>query len=230
MARAVIPTASEFDNLLTPTFEVKRGKGPATYLAKKIAEAWQGGPIMSQSGFSMEQGQILEPEAVPWFELERNVEVQRVGLVTTDDGLYGCSPDGLIGEHSGIEIKCPAAHTHARYLLAGTLPEDYSAQVHGCMFITQRPQWTFLSYRRGFPNLVLDVPLDEQIQSAIGEALALFQEKFDTAWARMLEINGGPPRHKMTPDELRKQMQRVELVAEDRSRGVFTTDPNDFTP
>ena len=42
-ARAGIPTASEFDNLVTPKWEVRTGQMPKTYLARKLAEWWQGG-------------------------------------------------------------------------------------------------------------------------------------------------------------------------------------------
>jgi Na+/alanine symporter len=46
-ARSGIPTASEFDALVTPKWKVKTGDGPKTYLAKKLAEWWLGGPLAS---------------------------------------------------------------------------------------------------------------------------------------------------------------------------------------
>lgn len=199
MARAGIPTASEFDSLLTAKFEIRNGDTPRTYLERKVAEAWQGGPLPIFNGsFAMEQGKILEEEAIPWYELEYSTRIQRVGFVTTDDKRAGCSPDGLIGEHSGIELKCPEAHTHVKYLLNGTLPKDYACQVHGSMFVTGRPQWQFVSYRRNFPALVLTIERDEEIQEKIAEALAQFFEKFDLAMEQMVELNGGPP-PRLTP-------------------------------
>ena len=192
-ARAGIPTASEFDNLVTPEFKIRTGQTPATYLALKVAEAWLGGPLADFKSFDMEQGNILEDEAIPWYELEFGQKIQRVGLITTDDGRVGCSPDGLIGEDNGIEIKCPAAQTHVRYLLEGVLPKDYAAQVHGAMWVTGYPRWTFLSYRRGFPALVLTVEREEGFQQRLTEALRKFLADFDEAIAKLVEINGGPP-------------------------------------
>ena len=150
--RAGIPTASEFGQLLTPLFKVREGEMPKTFVQKKLAEAWMGGPILGFGGsFMMEQGQVVEQEARPFYELTCGEEVTTVGFCTTDDGTVGCSPDGLIGEDGGIEIKCPEPQTHVKYLLNGVLPDDYAAQVHGALFVTGRPWWRFISYRRGFP-------------------------------------------------------------------------------
>lgn len=190
--RAGIPTASEFDALITPLGEVRTGEGPKSYLAKKVAEAWQGGPLLQFNVFDMEAGQVLENEARPWFEAMHGCDVKTVGFITSDDGRIGCSPDGLISDDCGLEIKCPKVETHVGYLLNGKLPKDYVAQVHGSMFVTGYTQWKFLSYRRRFPNLLLTVDRDDKIDKALNEALSAFIEKFDQAMTRMEEINGGP--------------------------------------
>ena len=39
--RAGVPTASEFDSLVSPTWEIRKGDMPRTYLHKKLAEWWQ---------------------------------------------------------------------------------------------------------------------------------------------------------------------------------------------
>ena len=191
--RSGIVTASEMGNLLTPKFSIRTGKGVESYLAEKVAEKWQGGPLPSFRGFDMEQGHFLESEAVPWFEFAHNAEVKRVGFITTDDGRVGCSPDGLLTD-CGLEIKSPHADTQVGYLLAGKLPEEYAVQVHASMFVTGMKRWKFLSYRRHFPALLLTVERDDSIQAAIGEAVDNFMVMFDAAMARMTEINGGPPR------------------------------------
>lgn len=190
--RAGIPTASEFDALITPLGEVRTGEGPKTYLAKKVAEAWQGGPLLEFNVFDMEAGKVLEEEARPRFEADNNCDVISVGFITTDDGRIGCSPDGLIGDNCGLEIKCPKVETHVGYLLRGTLPKDYVAQVQGSMFVTGYKKWKFLSYRRRFPNLMLTIAPDDKIQKALKEALGAFKDNFDAAMKRMEEINGGP--------------------------------------
>lgn len=189
-----IPTASGLDNLLDSSFKPRSGEMPKTYLHRKLAESWRGQPLVelgSSGSFSTEQGMLLEEEALPFWELETGRKVKRVGFVTTDDGKCGCSPDGLlIGEECGIEIKCPAAHTHVKYLMAGELPKEYVAQVHGSMFVTGYPKWIFMSYRRGFPALMLEVDRDETIISAIDQAVRKFHKEFDAGKARIAELNG----------------------------------------
>lgn len=191
-ARCAIPTASEFDSLVTPLFKIKEGEGPKTYLYRKIAEKW-GGPLPSFSSFATEQGHLLEEEARREARFELGEDVREVGLCLTDDGRYGCSPDGLIGESGGVEIKAPSAPTHLEYLLTGTLPKEYAAQVHGAMLVTGRPWWKFMSYRRGYPSLILKIERDERFQEILRVALEAFTGTFDRAWDRLIELNGGPP-------------------------------------
>lgn len=216
MARAGKPTASDMDNLLTPKFKVRDGQMPATYLASKLAEAWQGGPHAGFGSWAMDQGSLLEDEAIPWLSLWLEKPIERVGLCETDDGRIACSPDGLIGE-TGVEIKCPEATAHVKYLLGGTVPDDYLVQVHSSMWVTGFKSWRFVSYRRNFPNLVVNVERDDEIQEAIGEALTLFLARFDRAMERMIEINGGPP-------------PRPKEYVPKNPQPAYVSDPNDITP
>lgn len=179
------PTASEFDNLVTPLWKIKTGDGPHTYLCDKLAECLTGRVLEKGGSWAMEQGSILESEAIPFYEFTYEQEVKRMGYCTTDDMRIGCSPDGLIGEDGGIECKCPLPQTHIRYLLEGGVPKDYLAQVHGAMFVTGRPWWVFLSYCRGLPPLVVRVERDEKIQATLREALDGFLARFDSALAKI---------------------------------------------
>lgn len=192
-ARAGIPTASEFDSLITPKFEPRKGAMVDSYLALKLAERWSGSPDPGFQTLDMDFGKILEDEAKPYYTLMFNEEIQSVGLVTTDDGKIGCSPDGLLGDEGGIECKCPLAKTHVKYLLAGKLPDDYALQVHGSMFVTGRPWWKFMSYRRRFPAYVTTIERDEKINAVIEETLYAFCDKLDAGFKRICEMNGGPP-------------------------------------
>lgn len=186
-----IPTASGLDNLITPEFKLREGETPKTYLYKKVAEKLQGRPLidLSASSFMLEQGMIVEEEARPWYELEYEKSVRKVGFISTDDGRFGCSPDGLIeGEDCGIEIKSPAAHTHVKYLVNGVLPKEYTAQVLGSMFATGFKKWVFVSYRRGFPALVLEIYGDQKAMDAIERAVDAFHSDFNRAMARISNI------------------------------------------
>jgi hypothetical protein len=212
-------TASEMKELITPKFAIKKSDGVETYLTRKLAERWSGTP--SNNNFKgtdiMELGQMLESEARNAFCFDRNVSIQQVGLVVSDCERYGASPDGLIGEDSGLELKCPMAHTHVGYVLGGVVPEEYEVQVHMSMFVTGRPSWHFMSYHRGFPSLILKVERDELKQSVIASALAKFIERYDIEYARLIEINGGPPR-------------RAIPFSAPEPKPEYSFDQNDFTP
>ncbi len=198
-----IPTASGLDNLLTPEFELRKGELPKTYVYKKVAEKLQGHPLidLSASSFMLEQGMIIEEEARPWYALEYDKKIKQVGFITTDDGRFGCSPDGLIladdctrsiegiDYECGLEIKSPAAHTHVKYLVNGVLPKEYVAQVYGSMYATGFKKWIFVSYRRGFPALVLEIYQDNKAVAAIKSAIDSFHAEFDRAMQRISNIS-----------------------------------------
>lgn len=189
-ARAGIPTASEFDALVSPTGKIRTGQTPRSYLARKVAEWWLGGPLPEFGSVAMDYGKVLEEEARPAYALHANVDVRQVGLILSDDGRVGCSPDGLIGDDSGVEIKCPSPQTHTAYLLAGELPDDYVLQVQGSMYVTGFQRWTFVSYCRRFPLFVLSVERDPGIQDVLENALAGFFELFDDAKERWVKRHG----------------------------------------
>lgn len=183
--RCCIPTASEFDELLTNKWALKDSIARDEYLLRKVAGKVMGYAEESLSSFNMQQGAILESEALPWYEGVYDVAVQRVGFCTTDDGKAGASPDGLIGDDNGLEIKCPTPHVHLSYLLGDGIPRQYLAQVHGCMFVTGRPRWTFISYNRHFPPYIVEVKKDAAIDGQISAAIHKFSQDFDAAMARL---------------------------------------------
>lgn len=184
-SRLGIPTASEFDSIISPNWVTRYGEGPKTYLYTKICEKVLGFAQDECGSWAMGQGSILETECIPWFEFAHDIKIDRVGFCTTDDGRVGCSPDGLIGEDGGIEAKCPQPKTHLKYLMEGKLPLEYATQVHGGMYVTGRKWWKFVSYSRQFPALVLHIDRDEEIQRRIGDTLEDFLGRFDLVYSKI---------------------------------------------
>lgn len=190
-ARRGVVTASEIDALVSPTWKVRTGEGPETYLYRKLAEkllGWSQDEITPGGGagsWAMAQGQLVETIARPWFAFEYNCDVQTPGFITDDAGKIGCSPDGIIaGADCGLEIKAPQPPTHLKYLVANEVPKDYLPQIHFSMLVTGLPRWTFVSYSRHFPPLVIEVRRDPAIESSIKAALESFFAKFDPLYAR----------------------------------------------
>lgn len=179
LVRAGCVTASEADSLFTPKMEPRTGEGVKTYLYKKACERIMGPPVEGPGSFHMDQGNVLEKLARPWYSFRFGVDIQQVGFCLSDDGKTGCSPDGLIGELCGLEIKCPTPPMHCRYLLENRVPPDYVAQVHFSMFVTGRPEWVFCSYSPYLPQLVIHVVQTQAATDAIGRMLATVTAQID---------------------------------------------------
>lgn len=206
-ARAGIITASELDAVLSAkTWEPRDSKGVKTYVARKSAERWLGRAIgeldgkTEYKGGALEQGNIKEDTAIPWYEFLNDVKLERIGFITTDDGIFGCSPDGMFPGHtSGIEIKCPYPETQAKYLLAGGVPEEYLHQVHGCMAATGADKWHFVSYHPVLPKLSVIVSRDEWICGRIIETVRRITDQIDAAYDVLCSLGKPPPRYAPPP-------------------------------
>jgi hypothetical protein len=129
-ARCGIPTASSFKEIFTS--QGKPSASATNYMHKLLAEWLTGSKTEIKQTEWMERGSLMEDEARAWYEFQTGNAVMQVGLVYKDETkMIACSPDGLISYGNGLEIKCPAAHTHVKYLLANKLPSEYVPQVQG---------------------------------------------------------------------------------------------------
>jgi len=164
-ARLGIPTASQFARILTPTG--KPSSAAERYLHELIAERLLGEQVVDYESDEMHRGTELESQAVAWYELQRDVDAQRAGFCLTDDRLCGCSPDRLIGEDGGLEIKCPSAAVHVGYLL-DSVGAKFTPQVQGCLWITGRQWWDLVSFN---PLLPSSVPAWQVQASKLSHAL-----------------------------------------------------------
>ncbi len=186
-AKRGIPSASNFDRIFTPK-TMKPSAQADKYIYELVADLAsltppyftnQGRPINA----AMQNGINSEPDARKWFELRFDVDVHRVGFCTSDDSRIGASPDGLIGDDQGLELKCPELKTQVEYLVDGTLPDAYKCQVHGSMIVTGRKVWHFLSYAPGLPPFHVRVEPDE-FTAKLAVALDDFVKRYDEVLAR----------------------------------------------
>lgn len=104
------------------------------------------------TGFSnehTERGHEQEPLARMRYEDDYFTKVENGGFF--DCGLYGDSPDGLVGSEGGIEIKSVIASTHYANLERGTFDPAYKWQLVGHLDCTGRKWFDFCSYCSDFP-------------------------------------------------------------------------------
>ena len=178
-ARLGCPSGSGFSKLITSAG--KPSTSAETYINELIAEAVIGETTPMENTPWMQRGTELEPFARLNYELENDVEVEQIGFCMHDSLKCGVSPDGLVGLSGGIEIKCPKPSTHIAYLRAGKLPTTYKAQVMGCLWITEREWWDFMSYHPQLPNLVVRVHRDDdyisQLQRLVTHACEIIEKE-----------------------------------------------------
>lgn len=98
------------------------------------------------------RGIALEPFARMACESAREYMVDEVDFVRHPTLQCGVSPDGLVDEDGGLEIKCPKPAIHLQYLdLVDDTPAIYKAQVQGGLMVTGRKWWDFASYCEEMP-------------------------------------------------------------------------------
>ena len=102
------------------------------------------GNIATEYGTRNEEGALLE------FEMETGLTVQPVGFITRDDWA-GCSPDGLLSDHAGLEIKCPFGKRKDDKPEFKTLADQphYNDQVQFSLWVTDRMAWLFYQWAPG---------------------------------------------------------------------------------
>lgn len=100
----------------------------------------------------MQRGIDLEPVAFAAYEGLTGHLVARSGFLAHTEHLAGCSLDGHIGDFEGIlELKCPKAATHYRYLRANEIPSDHLAQMTHNLWISGAGWCDFVSFDDRFP-------------------------------------------------------------------------------
>ena len=124
------------------------GKGLDTYTTNIIAEYF-GDCEDRYCNEDMERGHELEDEARTIYELETGTIVDQVGFIELDKYL-GCSPDGLIGEDGGIEIKNHNSKVFSNLVLTEKIDRKYYMQIQMNLLVTSRKWWDYVAYNPSF--------------------------------------------------------------------------------
>lgn len=173
-------------------FVEKKGK-PSASCFEKILTNDRGQPSEQQKEYSYElayeyispcfvsgyqnswmaRGNELELEAREAFVWQKKMLVREVAVIYPDEQKkYLCSPDGLVEDGGGLEIKCYKPSTHMMILDTGiSLAKKHYAQIQGGMLITGSPHWWYVSYCPGVPLWVEKIPRDEIYISALKNEL-----------------------------------------------------------
>ncbi len=186
-ARKTVMSASMAKNLMGARGLGVTGKNYAIETALEVVESYVEDKYLSQA---MQDGIDREPIAINKYSSDNFVEVKTTGfLVRTAviDGLeckFGCSPDGLVGEDGGLEIKCPENKKHKFNLISEDCPKEYYDQIQACLWVTGRDWWDFVSYSPNFQEewktrtirVTPDSKWVEKFQDRLVEATTIMNE------------------------------------------------------
>lgn len=177
-ARAGLPTASEFSTVQAQGKSGGESKTRKAYAYRLAGEILTSEP--APAGYTndhMARGHEQEDDARRLFSLITDLDPIQVGFVR--EGRAGCSPDCLIGDDAGLEIKCAIPAVQIERLQLGRLPPEHVAQVQGSLWVTGRNHWHFVSYCPRLPPLIVRVERDEAYIAKLAEAVAAFNQEVD---------------------------------------------------
>lgn len=150
-ARLGRATASRFGSILS-TIKSGEAADRRNYRADLVCERLTGRSDAGYTNAAMQWGTEQEPFARIAYIAKTGLMVDEVGFLAHPSLMAGASPDGLIGDEGGLEIKCPNKATHLATLKAQKMPPEHMPQVQGCMWISGRKWWDFVSYHPEFPD------------------------------------------------------------------------------
>jgi len=174
-SRCTIPTVSQFSKIVTT-------KGTKSTQWKQYLYTLAAGKFTDNStnidSEWVSRGVELEPEARASYEFLTDFDAHEVGIIYKDENRnVGASPDGLVESDIGLiglEIKCPAPHTHIQYLMDKKLPSSYFQQVQGSLWVTGLPAWDFFSYHPDMPPFMLRVEPDKEFHKTLDKYVPMF--------------------------------------------------------
>jgi putative phage-type endonuclease len=171
------------------------GASRANLMAELICERLTGQPAEKFVTQAMQHGTDTEPEARSAYEFYQGVTVDQVGLIRHPiiEGSHA-SPDGLIGEDGGLEVKCPQPAAHIETLLGQEIPAKYVTQMMWLMACSGRKWCDYVSYSPSLPEsmriFVKRVHRDEGRIIELESEVAAFLVELKTKLAQLDSIYG----------------------------------------
>lgn len=144
------------------------------------AERITGEPFEIHPTRDMQRGHEHEPYARDYYA-DNYAPVIELGFCTEDKWgcRIGCSPDGLVGDDGGIEIKSPRPKNHLETILADEVPAVYVPQCQTFLLVTGRAWIDFVSFSPGMPLWVKRIEPDQRWFDAITEAAVTAEQRIN---------------------------------------------------
>lgn len=155
--RCGITTASDFKIVLR---DGETSKTRQEFKLKKAGEILTGVPAENYTNWHHERGRQHEPRGRDEYVAGHpGIELERIGFVK--NAIAGCSPDALIGNDGGLEIKSMLPHLLIDILLKQKFPPQFKAQCQGNIWICKRDWWDLAIFWPGLPIYVQRIYRDQ---------------------------------------------------------------------
>ncbi len=178
-ARCGLPTASEFDKIITPA-KLEPSTSADGYMDKLLGEYFSGKADETFQSEFMKKGKETEQEARDYYAFRFGCEQRQVGFCLHDSKRYGFSPDMLL-EGGGTELKCVIKGTLIKYHRKGVLPLEHKVQVFGSLATSELEYWDFLAYNGDLKPFYLRTERKNVLKelTTISDAVNRFCDKLD---------------------------------------------------
>jgi len=182
-ARAGAITGSNFRDAVSTLKSGTMTAKAIEYAARVAIERVSGQP--ADEGFvswQMRRGTELEPEARMAYEAKTGQLAEEAGVAKTEDGKFGYSTDGLVGDVGLIEIKCVVSPIGVIQMWESADMSEYQHQMQGGMWITGRQWCDFVMYCPQLKSVGKEifyrrVKRDDDFISAMELQLLAFEKK-----------------------------------------------------
>lgn len=200
-ARLGLPTASRFATVMAKGEGKTRGK----YMRQLAGEILTGVPMETYSNEHMDRGKAMEDEARELYAFVHDADIRRVGFIR--NGNKGGSPDSLVGEDGGLEIKTALPDIQIERLIRNGVPPEHVAQVQGNMWVAEREWWDFVSYWPKLPLMRFRAYRDEPYIKNLSDEIDRFNDELAELVDRIRKYQEPPS------SVLREQLRQSVLLA-----------------
>jgi len=177
-ARRGLMTASELNLILTPTLKIANNEKTRSHAFELAAQRLSGYTEPQWIGDSMLRGWADEIKARERYSADI-APVSEIGGMCKDFGGFKlwASPDGLIGDDEGLEVKSRIQKNHLATVTSNEVPQEHVLQVQANLLVSGRKVWNYVSYCGGWPMWIIRVEPDPVVQQAIIDACTAFEGK-----------------------------------------------------
>lgn len=177
-ARRGLMTASELSLVLTPQLKIADNEKTRLHAFELAAQRLTGHTEPSYIGENAMRGWADEIRARDLYS-EHFQPVREIGGMVRDFGAFKlwCSPDGLVGDDGGIEVKSRLQKHQMRTVFENEVPDEHKLQVQAFLLVSGREWIDYLSYSGGMELWRIRVEPDPATHDAIKSACEAFEER-----------------------------------------------------